>query len=281
MKDDNINLLDYRLLVFDIDGTIQDSQHVLHDETRETLFRLRDFGVDYTLATGKHLSACRTTADTLAVDLPLILSNGCLLQRRDGEIIHEEHMPLELTLDFIEICKEGVRDLALYIGDAIYVETVTENISILLEYGAPELKEIRCWSALDGRLERVNKCLVADRESQMNLFELEAISRERLGERVDYCQTVKEMFEIMPKGVSKLSALRKLAAILGIEMEMVMSFGDGDNDAEILSGAGLGVVVANASQLAKDNADLIIASCDQHGPAVFLQELMSKAGRTD
>lgn len=276
IEEAHINLNDYRLVVFDIDGTIHDSQHRFPEKTRATLLRLRDFGVDFTLATGKNLSACRSTADALQVDLPLIISNGCLIQYRDGRVLHAEHLAREQTLEFIAICEENDRDLALYIEDMIYVKKVTRHLSILIEYGSPGLKEVGCWPELDGRLDKVNKCLVADRDCRQNLFDLEVICREKMGEEVDYCQTVQEMFEIMPKGVSKMSALRRLIGTMGIEPKEVMSFGDSDNDAEMLAGTGLGVAVANASPIALEHADLVIASCDENGPAAFLEGLMEK-----
>jgi len=276
MKETHINLSDYRLVVFDIDGTIEDSRHVLHNETRDTLLRLRGFGIDFTLATGKHYSSCRSTINALQVKLPLIISNGCLIQKPDGEILHAEYLHPEITKEFIRICKENNCDMALYIEDAVYVKKITQNISILIEYGAPELKEIDSWSMLDGCLRHVNKCLAADRGCRQNLFDLEQICRKRIGDVVEYCQTVPEMFEIMPKGVSKMSALRWIVDYLGIGLDEVMSFGDSDNDAEMLAGTGLSIVVANGSPLAKENADLIIDSCDHNGPARFLKALMDK-----
>ena len=53
-----------------------------------------------------------------------------------------------------------------------------------------------------------------------------------------------------------------------------MTFGDGDNDAEMLVGAGLGVSLENGSDLAKASANLTIASSDDNGPAKFLDELL-------
>jgi len=82
------------------------------------------------------------------------------------------------------------------------------------------------------------------------------------------------MLEVMPKGVTKLKAIQRLVEMLGISMEEVMTFGDGDNDAEMLEGAGLGVSLENGSDHAKASANLTIASCDENGPAKFLEKLL-------
>jgi hydroxymethylpyrimidine pyrophosphatase-like HAD family hydrolase len=54
-----------------------------------------------------------------------------------------------------------------------------------------------------------------------------------------------------------------------------MTFGDGDNDAEMLLGAGLGVSLENGSTFAKASANLTIASNDENGPAKFLDEMLN------
>lgn len=71
-----------------------------------------------------------------------------------------------------------------------------------------------------------------------------------------------------------MSALHTLTELMGIKMEAVMTFGDGDNDAEMLADAGLGIAVANASERAKASARLTIASNEQDGVAKFLKQLM-------
>lgn len=55
-----------------------------------------------------------------------------------------------------------------------------------------------------------------------------------------------------------------------------MTFGDGNNDVEMLEGAGLGITMENGSDLAKASANLTIASSDENGPAKFLDELLEQ-----
>jgi len=62
--------------------------------------------------------------------------------------------------------------------------------------------------------------------------------------------------------------------MLGIGMEEVMTFGDDDNDTEMLDGAGFDVSHKNGCELAKASANLTIASSDENGPANFIDKLL-------
>lgn len=274
MKTDKIKIGDYNLMVFDMDGTILDPNHNLREMTRSTLLRLHEIGIKFTLATGRNLPACQDTADALEIDLPLILNNGCVLQMRNGEIIDERTLLPEITKQVIEVCEEAGQDLVIATSDTNYVKRMTQFHQLMMEYGAPGLTAIGDWGSLDGILKHVNKCVAVDRESRQNLIDLEKRYREQLGEQVDYVHTLTEMLEVMPKGVNKASALDTLTNYLGINLTEVMAFGDGDNDIEMLAEAGLGVVVSNASERAKQKADITILSNEQEGVARFLESLL-------
>ena len=56
----------------------------------------------------------------------------------------------------------------------------------------------------------------------------------------------------MAGGVSKGHALEAVSAALGYSLKECISFGDGMNDAEMLSMAGKGCIMANAHQRLKD-----------------------------
>lgn len=270
----SIKLSDYKLIVFDIDGTLQDSKHILHPLTREVLRRLHDIPIPFTLATGKNFPAVEALAKILGVTLPLILSNGCMLQMMDGTVIDKSVLPLEITKKVIAICEESNWDLAIDMSDGILVKQSTYNLRLLIDFGAPELIEIKDWANVPEKLSEAHKCLAVERSGKRTFRDLEAVYKKELGSAVEYCHTLPEMLEVMPKGVSKLSAIKKLCGMLDIQMSEVMTFGDGNNDAEMLEGAGLGVTMENGSDLAKASANLTIASSDDNGPAKFLEALM-------
>jgi hydroxymethylpyrimidine pyrophosphatase-like HAD family hydrolase len=75
--------------------------------------------------------------------------------------------------------------------------------------------------------------------------------------------------------VNKGEGLRRLCGALGIPLSEVVAFGDGDNDAEFIQLAGLGLAMANARHLLKDVADGVTDySNDEDGVARALRKLM-------
>lgn len=114
MDIDQINLRDYRLVAFDIDGTLMGKDHIIHPFTKETLFWLRDAGFPFTLATGKNLTATITQADELEVDLPMVLINGGVLQTRCGELLSAVTLSEDVIRHVVDLCEQHARDLVMY-----------------------------------------------------------------------------------------------------------------------------------------------------------------------
>lgn len=273
---EEITLNKFKLIVFDIDGTLVGKDHILNQYTKETLFRLREEGFPFTLATGKNLPATKPLADELEIDLPLILINGGMLQTRQEKMLSVTTLPLDITQDVINICEAREKDLVIYIDNGIYIKVMNENIYPVYSNVGSGLFEISDWDTIKDELAGANKCLVVDSFVRENLIEMGKIFEKELNGRADVLHSSSSLVEVMPKGVTKVSGIRKLAASMDITLDEIMAFGDFNNDAEMLSAVGLGVAVENAAPAAKSAADLVIGSVRDNGPAVFLNELLDR-----
>ena len=173
MKPDEIDLTHYKLLVFDIDSTILPRGGQLHPFTLEVLQRLRERGFTYTLATGKNLPSAKVTADELGIDIPLILSNGALIENRFGEVLARTTLPETITQNIMRICAEWPQDLVLYIGDGLYFLEMTENL--FKTYGKVPfgLHAVKGWKSVAELFSLVNKCVAVDHMDYPNLLALE------------------------------------------------------------------------------------------------------------
>jgi hypothetical protein len=271
-------LSDYKLIVFDIDGTLVGSSHELDLYTRDTLLQLHDLGIPFTLATGKILPATKAQADELRIQLPLIMANGSVLQKRHGEVLYNAALPVDVTKRAIQICEELNKDLVIYIIDQLYIKKMNDNIYLIYSNVSSGMNELGDWELINSRISQVTKCLVVDIHDQLNLIEMGRIFEKEFSGVADIVHTSTKLVEILPKGISKATAVKSLADSLGVRMDQVMAFGDYDNDAPMLSAVGLGIAVENASAAALAAADLVIGSCEENAPAKFLKSLIDAEG---
>ncbi|MCJ7520154.1 MAG: Cof-type HAD-IIB family hydrolase [Anaerolineaceae bacterium] len=271
-----IDISQYKLVISDLDGTILESGQPIHPFTKEVLAKLPGFGLRFTLASGRSLASLRPYAEELNINIPLVLANGCIVQSLDGVIHHRTTMPVEVTRKVIEITDKENSDLVIFSDDRLFYKKMTDNIFRIFGKLNNSIIEVGSWDAIESLLEQVNKFMIIDWQSQENLKRLENIFESELSGQANYLRTNFNHLEVMPKGVTKATGLKQLVEGLDIRMDEIIAFGDFENDAAMLAEVGLGVAVENACDHVKQNADLIVGSCAENGPAVFLNQLISQ-----
>jgi HAD superfamily hydrolase (TIGR01484 family) len=81
--------------------------------------------------------------------------------------------------------------------------------------------------------------------------------------------------DVLPKGVSKWSALESLIGSLGIGKSEVGAIGDDENDIEMLKNAGMSYAMGNARPEVKSAAKRVTGSHENDGVALALREVLS------
>ena len=82
------------------------------------------------------------------------------------------------------------------------------------------------------------------------------------------------LLEITAPGVSKGSAVIRLADELGVPREEIIAFGDQLNDVDMLESVGYGVAMANAEEEVKAVAERVTLPHDDDGVALVLEEFL-------
>lgn len=94
--------------------------------------------------------------------------------------------------------------------------------------------------------------LFVNRYTHEKLLPLEQAINARWGDRVNVSFSTLTCLEVMAGGVSKGHALEAVAQAMGYSLKECIAFGDGMNDAEMLTMAGKGCIMGNAHQRLKD-----------------------------
>jgi HAD superfamily hydrolase (TIGR01484 family) len=85
--------------------------------------------------------------------------------------------------------------------------------------------------------------------------------------------------EVLHKDVNKGVGLQLLCNRLNVDLEEVITFGDGDNDIEFLQMSGLGVAMKNARETVKAVANLETEHCNDDDGVIRMLEKLEQEGK--
>lgn len=273
--DAHIDLKKIKLIVFDVDGTLLGSTHQITDKTRSIIQKIKQQNISITLATGRNWCETKGYARDLAVDGPLILCNGAVITSIDGSEIKKRLFPNEVIDSLIQTSQKHDISMIFFIDNDVYIKHGRRNKPFNFNYALFQATEIDDWLPLGEKLNKVQKCMLIAYSVPIDPLVLENELRAALSERIEISHSAAGVLEVMPAGTSKGKALVEVSQDLGIGLESILAFGDGNNDIDMLTTAGFGVALANASTHAKASADLLVPPVDQNGPAQFLDYLLS------
>jgi len=261
----------YQLLASDLDGTILQHDEFMSARVKRAIASAQERGVQVALATGRSYQSALPYARLLDIHLPLICYQGGLIQDPNtGQSLHKAILPKELVQETIALCQEQGWQLLLY----------TENEILLTEYRYP--KELY-HQKLGPTVRKADDLATATTDEPIKLTVLESAHlipaveeemRARFAGRMEVFRSHAMFVEASPLGVSKGSALAWLADHLGVPQHQVMAIGDQDNDAPMVSWAGLGIAMGNGSPGCKNAADWIAPSIEENGCAVAIERFL-------
>ena len=91
-----------------------------------------------------------------------------------------------------------------------------------------------------------------------------------LGDRLFLTTSLPYLLEVGNPAVSKGTGIAFVTERLGLSLDHVVSFGDGENDIELIEEAVFGIAVEDANSLLLERADWICPSADDEGVATVI-----------
>jgi len=244
-----------RLIALDIDGTLLDSQWQLPEVNRAAIAEATQRGIEVALVTGRRYDFAMPVARKLDSPLTMIVNNGALIRSKDGQTHLRHLLPCETAKRVLELTLPW-RDGAAVIFDRplakqIMLELLDPDDSLRYAYYSRNKEFIGLASPLEGCLtEEPIQVMLSGPIAPMR--EAETALRSA-GFAADFALAVTtyeskdfSMIDVMHPIVSKGYSLAEWAALRGYAREEVMAIGDNHNDLEMLSYAGIPVVMGNS-----------------------------------
>ncbi len=267
-----------RLITLDLDGTLLNSSKALSPRNAAALAAAAARGVEIVPTTGRFFGAMPECIRTLPFLHYAITINGAqVYDIANDRAIARAEMPTALALDIMTAldrlpviydCYQenwgymtaSMQETALeFVPDVHYQKMVRE-----LRTPVPELKEF-----LRQRQLGVQKIQLFTPQVSLRNRLLKELAEQFPATAVS--SAVPNNVEINAADANKGSAIRALAAHLGLDMSQTMGFGDGLNDLTMLRDTGIGVAMGNGCPEALAIADVITATCDEDGVAQAIE----------
>jgi len=244
-----------RLIALDIDGTLLDSQWQLPEANRAAIAEATQRGIEVALVTGRRYDFAMPVARRLDSPLTMIVNNGALIRSKDGQTHLRHLLPVETAKRVLELTLPW-RDGAAVIFDRplakqIMLELLDPDDSLRYAYYSRNKEFIGLASPLESCLTEepiqvmLSGPIAALREAETALrsagFAADFALAVTTYESKDF-----SMIDVMHPIVSKGYSLAEWAALRGYAREEVMAIGDNHNDLEMLSYAGIPVVMGNS-----------------------------------
>ena len=262
------------LVLSDLDGTLLTAETGIPEYNIQMIKKFQELGGHFTIATGRSIESVTHYLEQLDLSTPAIVYNGgAIYDFRNKLYIVKETLP-ESAKTALGIIMEKFPDVGMEImcdNNRLYM--IRENIYTWKHVEDEKLSYVNAdVSSIKSNWFRV---LFADRNSR--LLELQEFCKTLPFDDIEFIMTGTVYFEMVPKGISKGSGLRKLCDALNIDIKDTVAIGDYYNDIEILTTAGLGVCVDNAPQDIKNICHAVVPKCTDGGVGHLLAQIIKSS----
>jgi hydroxymethylpyrimidine pyrophosphatase-like HAD family hydrolase len=285
------------LLVTDLDGTLLDRRGHVSPRNRAALAAARAAGWHVVIATGRTWAESHRAIDCVAEDALFIGAAGASLHEAgSGRVLATRTIDARTAVELAhEIIADGHRAHLLLDPSQAghdYLFCGTAPLDAATEWWLTEHPvRSRDWHAvpedahehLEGRVLRVGTIAVEDALAPL-AARIAAARGATLGIRHWSALTSSEatgsathMLEIFAPGTDKWSMAVEAARQLGIPQDAIVAMGDGLNDLDLLSNAGIAVAMGNADPRIAGVAHAHTRNHDEDGVAHAVEALL--AGR--
>lgn len=255
-----------KLLFTDMDRTLLKDDCTISSDLKKAFDEMSKKHHKLILTSGRPLPGITERIEALGLNYPetyvVSFNGGLIYDYSQKKALFERKLNRDIIKKVEALCNE----------EGVYVHSYTDSEIVALKDGE-ELAFYRSrihmpykvvkslYSTLKSGAYKLQIISLSDREK---LDKLQEKIMSAFGNEVDTVFSSTKYLEVLPKGVSKGDAVRKLSYMLSVPIERTFAAGDEDNDISMIKAAGTGVAVSNATPAVKDAADIITKNDNEH-----------------
>ena len=270
-----------RLIALDIDGTLLNSRWEVSPANRAALAEATHRGIEVALVTGRRYDFAMLVARQIESPLTMIVNNGAMVRSNEGATLMRHLLAKETA-------RRALEATTAWRGDAAVVFDRPKTNQVMLEkidwgdatrgaYYARNREFL-------GEAQPLETCLTEDpiqvmytgavsrmREVELTLRAVPFTNEFALAVTV-YEDRDFSMIDAIHPRVTKGATLAEWAGVRGVMRDEILAIGDNHNDVEMLSFAGIPVVMGNSVPELKMQGWHVTGSNDEDGVAAAIRQ---------
>ncbi|WP_408892056.1 Cof-type HAD-IIB family hydrolase [Paenibacillus taichungensis] len=261
-----------KLVVTDLDGTFLNNQGSFDIELfNEVHEEMQKKGITFVACTGKQCERVEKLFGEHGKGI-WILGDSAARIKKDGKVVKEFSMDRTLVLRAIEEIQGFDPHMTIIVcaSDAAYVHSsISDDMYNVVKGSYEQVIKMDSFSEIDSDFIKIT---VFDTEGRSTMLRKHV--EQTLHGQIYIVDSEARWLDITALHTHKGETVKKLQDMLGVTMEETMSFGDGENDVELMAIAKYSFAVSNACENTKKAASFITKSNEENGVLITIQKMM-------
>ncbi|WOZ36298.1 HAD-IIB family hydrolase [Paenibacillus polymyxa] len=262
----------FKLVVSDLDGTFLNNSGTFDVELFNQVYgEMKENNIAFVACTGKQCERVEELFDEHGKGI-WILGDSATRIKRDGVVVKEFTIERNLALQAISQIEAFAKDFIIIActTEAAYVHSQIQEEYYKIVKGS--YKEVLKIDSFDQINSNFLKITVYDPSGRSSILRKHV--EKTLLDQIYIVDSEANWLDITALHTHKGETVRKLQEILGVTMDETMSFGDGENDVELMSIAKYSFAVKNACENTKNAASFITKSNEKNGVLLTIKKMM-------
>jgi Cof subfamily protein (haloacid dehalogenase superfamily) len=264
-----------KMVIADVDGTLVTQEKVLTKRATESVQRLHEAGIQFSITSGRPPRGMAMLIDALKLTQPLAAFNGGVLIKPDLKtVVDQKFLPTGVPEKVIEAIESHGLDVWLYTDIEWFVR----------DSNAPHVAREQ-WTVkfpptvvktFDGLLGRVAK-IVGVSDDLDRVAKCEKDVQEGGGTHVSAARSQPYYLDVTHPQANKGEVVLSMSRLLNIPAAGIVTMGDMSNDVLMFKKSGVSIAMGNASPEVQGSATYVTSTNEDEGFANAIDKFVLNA----